>query len=61
MRENEKKKLPLQPYKGVRDFYPEDMFVQNYILGIMRETAEAFGYAEYSSSILERRNQAKSW
>ena len=45
--------LSTEPYKGVRDFYPEDMAVQNYIFRIWREVAEKSGYAEYSASILE--------
>jgi histidyl-tRNA synthetase len=47
------KKVGLEPYKGVRDFYPEDMFIQNYIQNIMRKSAESFGYLEYSASLLE--------
>ena len=47
------KKLNTEPYKGVRDFYPEDMFVQNYIFKVMRERAESFGYLEYEASVLE--------
>ena len=46
-------KLSTESYKGVRDFYPEDLFVQNYLFAVMRKTAESFGYSEYSSSILE--------
>ncbi len=46
-------KLSTEPYKGVRDFYPEDMAVQNYIFSTWRKTVEKAGYAEYSSSILE--------
>jgi len=45
--------LEKEPYKGVRDFYPKDMAIQNYIFEIMRDTAEAYGYEEYSASILE--------
>ncbi|HEY9584096.1 MAG TPA: ATP phosphoribosyltransferase regulatory subunit [Candidatus Paceibacterota bacterium] len=45
--------LSTEPYKGVRDFYPEDMAVQNYIFSVWREVAEKSGYAEYSASILE--------
>jgi len=41
------------PYKGVRDFYPEDMAIQSYIFDVMRKTAESFGYEEYSASVLE--------
>lgn len=46
-------RLDTAPYKGVRDFYPEDQFVQNYIFSIWRHTLESFGYEEYSASILE--------
>jgi histidyl-tRNA synthetase len=46
-------KLDTSPYKGVRDFYPEDMAVQNYIFSIWRRVAEKFGYVEYGASILE--------
>lgn len=50
---NKTGKLDTAPYKGVRDFYPEDMFVLKYLFGKMRETAESFGYVEYGSSVLE--------
>ncbi len=45
--------LSTQPYKGARDFYPEDMRVQNYMFRTMREACEAFGYQEYTAPILE--------
>ncbi len=45
--------LSTEPYKGVRDFYPEDMFVQNHIFGAMRSAVESFGFLEYGASILE--------
>jgi histidyl-tRNA synthetase len=47
------KKLDTDPYKGVRDFYPEDQFIQNYIFGVWKKTSESFGYVEYNASILE--------
>ncbi len=47
------KNLSTDPYKGVRDFYPEDMAVQNQIFGIWRSVAEKYGYQEYSASVLE--------
>lgn len=47
------KRLPTDPYKGVRDFYPEDQAVQDYLFATMREVAEKFGYAHYSASLLE--------
>lgn len=46
-------KLDTSPYKGVRDFYPEDQAIQNYIFGVWRKVAEKFGYVEYSASPLE--------
>ncbi len=46
-------KLNTEPYKGVRDFYPEDMAIQNYIFGVWKKVAEKFGYEEYAASILE--------
>lgn len=47
------KKLSIESYKGVRDFYPEDMARQKYIFALMREVAETYGYVEYGASILE--------
>ena len=47
------KNLSTQPYKGVRDFYPDDMAVQQYIFGVWAETAESFGYERYDASVLE--------
>lgn len=42
-----------EPYKGVRDFYPEDMAVQDYIFRVWSKTAESFGFQHYEASILE--------
>ncbi len=46
-------KLDTGPYKGVRDFYPEDMAIENYIFNTWRKVAERYGYSEYSASLLE--------
>ena len=46
-------KLNTDSYKGVRDFYPEEQFIQNYIFSVWRKTVESFGYVEYNASILE--------
>lgn len=48
-----KDKLPTESYKGVRDFYPPEQALLNYITKTMREVAERFGYVEYHASILE--------
>lgn len=47
------KKLATEPYKGVRDFYPADMAVQNYIFDTWKKAVESFGYEEYGASVLE--------
>ncbi len=47
------KPLSTDPYKGVRDFYPEDQFIQNYIFETWRKAVQSFGYEEYNASILE--------
>ena len=46
-------KLGTESYKGVRDFYPEDQAIQNYIFSIWSKVAERFGYVAYNASILE--------
>ena len=46
-------KLGTDPYKGVQDFYPEDMAVQKYIFSVWRKVSEKFGYEEYNASPLE--------
>ncbi len=51
--EKNTKKLSLEPYKGTRDFYPGEQFEQDYIFGVWRKVARAYGYLEYGASILE--------
>lgn len=46
-------KLPTDPYKGVRDFFPEDMAVEQAIFGIWRDVCQSHGYQEYGASVLE--------
>ncbi len=45
--------LSTQPYKGARDFYPEDKRIQNYMFSTMRQVCESFGYEPYDAPILE--------
>lgn len=45
--------LSTQPYKGARDFYPEDKRIQKYMFDVLRKTVEKFGYEEYDAPILE--------
>jgi histidyl-tRNA synthetase len=45
--------LSTQPYKGTRDFYPEDLAKRNYIFNTWRKVLIASGFVEYDCSILE--------
>ncbi|HXK39385.1 MAG TPA: ATP phosphoribosyltransferase regulatory subunit, partial [Candidatus Paceibacterota bacterium] len=53
MSEGNARKLSTEPYKGVRDFYPEDQAVQSRIFAVWRCVVERYGYEEYNASILE--------
>lgn len=46
-------KLSTQPYKGTRDFYPEDMRLRNWMFATMRKVCESYGYEEYDVPVLE--------
>jgi histidyl-tRNA synthetase len=45
--------LSTQPYKGTRDYYPEDKFIQNHIFNVWRKVVEGYGYDEYGAPTLE--------
>jgi histidyl-tRNA synthetase len=45
--------LNTKPYKGARDFYPEDKRLQKYIFSVWREVVERYGYEEYDAPIIE--------
>ena len=46
-------KKVIQPVKGTRDFYPEQMAIRTWLYNTMRQVAESFGYQEYEAPILE--------
>lgn len=46
-------KISTESYKGVRDFFPEDQFIQDYIFFVWENTLENFGYEKYNASVLE--------
>ena len=54
------KRLSTEPYKGVRDFYPEDLAIQNHIWKMCRTAVERFGFEEYNASPLEPSELYKS-
>lgn len=45
--------LSTQPYKGARDFYPEDKQRQDYMFGVIRRAVRQYGYAEYDAPVIE--------
>ncbi len=47
------KNVSTESYKGVRDFFPKDQFIQDYIFFVWESTLESFGYEKYNASVLE--------
>ncbi len=45
--------LSKKPYRGCRDFFPQDMRVRNYLFDRMKTTAERFGFEPYDGPLLE--------
>ncbi len=45
--------LSTKPYKGARDFYPEDQRIQNYVIKTWNKVVERFGYEAYNAPMLE--------
>ena len=46
-------KLSTQPYKGTRDFYPQEMRLRNWFFGVIRRVLEASAFEEYNGPMLE--------
>src|SRR3990172_2702192 len=44
----------IQPVKGARDFYPEDLALRRWLYEQIRAVSEQFGYQEYDGPFLER-------
>lgn len=42
-----------QTLPGFREFYPEDLAPRNHLFRVWRQTANAFGFAEYDAPVLE--------
>lgn len=47
-------KTMIQPVKGTRDFYPEQMALRNWLYAKMRKVSELFGYQEYDGPFIEK-------
>ncbi len=46
-------KPTIQPVKGTRDYYPEEMAVRNFLYQTARKVSESFGYQEWDAPFLE--------
>ncbi len=46
-------KLSTLPYKGSKDFYPEDQRIHDYIFNAFRSIVKLYGYEEYNAPIIE--------
>ncbi|MEW6567423.1 MAG: histidine--tRNA ligase [Chloroflexota bacterium] len=44
----------VQPVKGTRDFYPEDLAFRRWLYERIREVSESFGYQEFDAPFLEK-------
>ena len=44
----------IQPVRGTRDFYPEDMAFRTWLYEKIRAVSERYGYQEYDGPYLER-------
>ena len=45
--------LHTAPYKGARDFYPEDLRIRDYIFNVWEQTVKRFGYQKYDAPLIE--------
>lgn len=45
--------IELEPVKGTRDFYPEDLRFRTWLFSHMRAVARSLGYEEYDACVLE--------
>lgn len=46
-------RLSTRPYKGTRDFFPEEMRLRDQVFGQLRQTLVSFGYEAYDGPMLE--------
>ena len=47
-------KAIIQPVKGTRDFYPEEMYIRTWLYDQIKAVSSSFGYEEWEGPILER-------
>jgi histidyl-tRNA synthetase len=49
----ERPNLPTAPYRGTRDFLPDEMSVRDQVFGLLHRCLEGFGYQRYDGPLLE--------
>lgn len=52
-KKQKQQQLDVNPPKGTRDFYPEDMRMRNWLFDEWRVVAKTFGFSEYDAPVLE--------
>ena len=45
--------IDLQPVKGTRDFFPDEMRLRNWLFDVWRNVSEQAGFEEYDACVLE--------
>jgi histidyl-tRNA synthetase len=53
MSSTQKNSISNQPVKGMRDVFPEDMAIRNWLFSQWRAVSQSFGFTEYDSAIVE--------
>lgn len=51
---SDREALSSEPYKGVRDFYPQEWALLQTVFETIRKTLREYGYEEYNASPMER-------
>ena len=47
------KKFSKEPLRGMKDYYPSDLREYSWIIDILRDVAERYGYEEYETPQIE--------
>ena len=45
--------LSKKPVKGMKDVMPEEMRIRNYVMGLIRETYESYGFTQIETPCVE--------
>lgn len=53
IQDQDQESIDLQPPRGTRDFYPEEMRLRKWLFGEFATVSEQFGFEQYDSPVLE--------